>query len=412
LTVLVPWVEPKPDPLITTEVPTRPEFPHRAVIIGITVKVLPLLFAPLAKTITFPVLAVEGTVVWILVALQLATVAKTPLKETVPEPWVVPKLLPEIVTAVPTVPVVTERLEIDGAGTTVKLTPLLFTPLAKTTTLPVVAPEGTVAMMLVALQLVTVALVPLNLTVPEPWVEPKFEPAIVTDAPIAADVGDKLVTLGAGTTVKVMPLLEVLPTVTTTLPVVAPDGTVATIVVFFQLVAVAVTPLNLTVLLPWEDPNPDPLIVTLAPIAPDDGDRLEMLGLDAPVLIAKTKKQINESRTEHAALQPEKASLGRVPAGSEADVTTADSSGNRRATCRYVFLIGLGLLAACSITRSISAPPPQHARQNSSDFVLGSSAARARLRLTGVPNYGAVRSVLKMVMYIRVKPSFVKNFFC
>jgi len=50
--------------------------------------------------------------------------------------------------------------------------------------------------------------------------------------------------------VKVTPLLELLPTVTTTLPVVAPAGTVATIVVFFQLVAVAVTPLNLTVLLP------------------------------------------------------------------------------------------------------------------------------------------------------------------
>jgi hypothetical protein len=50
----------------------------------------------------------------------------------------------------------------------VKLTPLLFTPLANTTTYPVVAPEGTVVAMLLAPQLVTLAAVPLNITVPVP----------------------------------------------------------------------------------------------------------------------------------------------------------------------------------------------------------------------------------------------------
>jgi hypothetical protein len=50
-----------------------------------------------------------------------------------------------------------------GAGMfTVKLTPLLATPPTVTTTLPVVAPDGTGATMLVALQLVGVAAVPLN----------------------------------------------------------------------------------------------------------------------------------------------------------------------------------------------------------------------------------------------------------
>ena len=49
----------------------------------------------------------------------------------------------------------------------------------------------------VALQLVIeVAVVPLNFTVLEPFVEPKFVPVIVTDAPTAPDVGDKLVILG------------------------------------------------------------------------------------------------------------------------------------------------------------------------------------------------------------------------
>jgi len=52
-----------------------------------------------------------------------------------------------------------------GADTTVKLTPALGEPDTVTTTLPVVAPDGTVAMMLVSLQLVAVAAIPLNLIV-------------------------------------------------------------------------------------------------------------------------------------------------------------------------------------------------------------------------------------------------------
>lgn len=51
-----------------------------------------------------------------------------------------------------------------GGGSTVKLTPLLATPATVTTTLPVVAPAGTGATMLLALQLVGVAVVPLNVS--------------------------------------------------------------------------------------------------------------------------------------------------------------------------------------------------------------------------------------------------------
>ncbi len=75
-------------------------------------------------------------------------------------------------------------------------------------------------------------------------------PVIVTAAPTAPVVIDRLVILGAATTVKLEPLLALLETVTTTLPVVAPEGTVVTILVGVQVVAVAVVPLNLTVLLP------------------------------------------------------------------------------------------------------------------------------------------------------------------
>jgi hypothetical protein len=161
-----------------------------------------------------------------------------------------------------------------GAATTVKLTPLLFTPLAFTTTVPVVAPVGTGATIEVALQLEGVAVIPLNFTVLVPWVEPKFVPVMVTEAPTAPVVGERLLILGAATSVKVTPLLPSPPTVTTMLPVVAPVGTGATIDVVPQLVGVEVVPLNFTVLEPCVVPKLSPVIVTDAPTAPVVGDTL------------------------------------------------------------------------------------------------------------------------------------------
>jgi len=134
---------------------------------------------------------------------------------------------------------------------TVKFTPLLAIPPAVTTTLPVVAPAGTGATMLVALQLVGVAAVPLNATPLVPCIVPKLAPAIVTEVPTGPEVGFKLVILGAGTvTVKLTPLLATPPTVTTTFPVVAPAGTGATMLVALQLVGLVVVPLKTTVLVP------------------------------------------------------------------------------------------------------------------------------------------------------------------
>ena len=146
--------------------------------------------------------------------------------------------------------------------------------------------------MLVALQLVTVAVVPLKFTVPLPWLDPKLVPVIVTAAPTAPVVIDRLVMLGAETTVKPLPLLATLETVTTTLPVVAPEGTVTTMLVALQLVAVDAVPLNLTVLVPCEVPKFVPVMVTEAPTAPAVGDRLVMVGDAAqacPAQINNTK---------------------------------------------------------------------------------------------------------------------------
>jgi hypothetical protein len=60
-----------------------------------------------------------------------------------------------------------------------------------------VAPLGTVAEILVALQLVGVAVLPLKVTVLVPCEEPKFVPAMVTDMPTTPEVGLRLVMLGA-----------------------------------------------------------------------------------------------------------------------------------------------------------------------------------------------------------------------
>jgi hypothetical protein len=129
---------------------------------------------------------------------------------------------------------------------TVKFKPLLAMPLVVTTTLPVVAPVGTGTTMVVAFQLVGVAAVPLKLTVLVLCVAPKFAPLMVTEVPTGPKFGLRLVMLAAGVTVKTTPLLGTPPTFTSTLPVVAPDGTGAVMLVSLQFEARVWTPLNVT----------------------------------------------------------------------------------------------------------------------------------------------------------------------
>jgi hypothetical protein len=93
-------------------------------------------------------------------------------------------------------PAAGEKVGVGVVGRTVNEVPVLATPLTVTTTLPVVAPVGTAATIDVALQLVIVAVVPLNFTVLVPCVAPKFVPAIVTVAPIAPEVGVRLLIVG------------------------------------------------------------------------------------------------------------------------------------------------------------------------------------------------------------------------
>lgn len=83
-------------------------------------------------------------------------------------------------------------------------------------------------------------------------------------------------------------MLATPPTVTTTLPVVAPVGTFVAMLVEAQLVGVADVPLNLTVLVPCVAPKFAPAIVTDAPIIPDVGLRLVMLGAAVVVTVKLT----------------------------------------------------------------------------------------------------------------------------
>ena len=143
------------------------------------------------------------------------------------------------------------------APVTVNTVPLLVgfaIPATVTTTLPVVARDGTFATMLVLLQLtIVVAFVPLKVTVLLPWDDPKFEPVIVTELPIAAEVGLRLEIWGPITVKVTLLLLATPPTATTTgpAPSAAPEGTLATMLVSLQLVMeVAFVPLKVTVLEP------------------------------------------------------------------------------------------------------------------------------------------------------------------
>src|SRR5216683_303594 len=137
----------------------------------------------------------------------------------------------------------------------------------------------------VSLQLLGVAVTPLNETVLVPWVAPKFAPATVTAVPTSPEVGDKLLIDGGGIIVNTIPLLACPFTVTTTLPVAAPAGTGTTIEVALQLVGVAATPLNETVLVPWVAPKFAPATVTTVPASPEVGDKLL---IDAGAIIVNT----------------------------------------------------------------------------------------------------------------------------
>src|ERR1700730_3967054 len=103
---------------------------------------------------------------------------------------------------------------------------------------------------------------------------------MVTDVPTAPELGEMLVRDGRTDSVSLngTPLLARPPTVTNTLPLIAPLGTGTTMEFELQLVGVATTPLNVTVLVPCVVPKLLPEIVTRVPAGPAPGDMVPMSG--------------------------------------------------------------------------------------------------------------------------------------
>lgn len=217
-------------PSILTLVPTGPVVGENEEMVGtaVTMKSVALVPVPFAVvTVIFPVFAPLGTTVVIRVAESTVKPAFVPPNFTVIAPV---KSDPVKTTVVPTGPVVGEKELIVGAPTvTVKSVALVAVPLAVVTVIfPVVAPAGTVAVILVAEVTVNVAETPLNLTDEAPV---KPVPVMVTFVPTDPLLGENEVIVGGlGVTVKLLELVAVPPGfVTLIAPVSAPDGTVAVI---------------------------------------------------------------------------------------------------------------------------------------------------------------------------------------
>ena len=266
-------------PVMVTAAPTMPLVGVKPVTVGtgsVTVKLVALVAVPPGvTTVTGPLVAAAGTVVVIVVALTTVNVGcDVPLNDTLDAPV---RLVPEIVTATPTAPLVGVKPVTVGTGSvTVKFVALVAVPPAVTTAIgPLVAPAGTVVVIVEASTTVNAGwLVVLNRTVVAPV---RSVPVIVTAAPTTPLVGVKLVTVGTGTTVKFVALVAVPPGVTTAIgPLVAAAGTVVVIVVALTTVNVGCdVPLNVTLVAPV---RLVPVMVTAPPTGPLVGVKLVTVG--------------------------------------------------------------------------------------------------------------------------------------
>jgi len=193
-------------------------FKAEAVIIGfaglvqVTVKLTELV-AVCEETVTLinPVVAIAGTIVVILFGVLADTTASTPLNLMMLLKNVLLKLVPIIVTDVPADPLTGVNDVIVGANPDIFTVKLFELAAVSDPTLTLITPEvaaaGTVAVKLVAVLAVTVAIVPLNVTILLAGVALKFVPVMVTAVPagplrgankvIVGDVAVKLLVLVA-----------------------------------------------------------------------------------------------------------------------------------------------------------------------------------------------------------------------
>jgi hypothetical protein len=162
--------------------------PRELCCVPVTVNVIALLDCPPTVTVTGPVTAPVGTGTTIASCDHWVGLAITVPNATLEMPWGEPKLVPEIVTVVPTVPEAGVIVLIEGRYA--KTGPVPETPFTRTVTLPLDAPVGAIATMLVLLQLETTAGVPSKRITLVPWVVPRLVPVIVTDVPAVPCAGE------------------------------------------------------------------------------------------------------------------------------------------------------------------------------------------------------------------------------
>jgi len=210
-------IVPKFVPVMVTEAPTAPLAGLNPVKAGVcrTVKSVALIrLIPLVVKDIFPVDAPAGTVAVMDVALEVKAVTGTPLMARF---VIVPKFVPLMVTDEPGAPFEGLNPVSVGVSRTVKSVALIrFVPFVVKEIFPVVAPPGTVALIVVALDVKTVTGTPLMARF---VIVPKFVPVIVTEAPTAPFAGLKDVMAGISTT-KFTGLTTVTPLVVTdTVPV-------------------------------------------------------------------------------------------------------------------------------------------------------------------------------------------------
>src|SRR5258706_5033200 len=175
--------------------------------------------------------------------------------------------VPLIVTVVPIGP--DEGKNAIVSATMVKLDALAeVTPLTVTVIAPEVAPEGTVVVIVVAVLAVTAATVPLKLAWLLEGVGSKSIPEMITGVPKLPDVGEN------ETMLVTKKLTDVVMSFTFTVsnPVVAPTGIEVVIPVEVLDVTVAEVPLNATVLLAGVGSKSIPVMVMVAPVAPNVGE--------------------------------------------------------------------------------------------------------------------------------------------
>ena len=121
----------------------------------------------------------------------------------------------------------------------------MVTPFTLTEIGPEFAPGGTVVVIKVVLAASTTATVPLKVTILFDSSESKFCPVIFTIAPTNPLAGFRLLMTGVGIRIKLVVLINLIPlTVTHTLPVDAPTGTITVILVDEEAVTSALTSLT------------------------------------------------------------------------------------------------------------------------------------------------------------------------